>query len=251
MKNFMINIRRKSILVLLSLISAILLLFVGFTMSKYVIEKQVGTLTLNLTSADILLPGQQFRAALGTSVTKAVFGLTDDYENEIDGIESINVDVNRTGKIKLYVKGTTAYILSNRKIYANPDSFHMFYNFEKLTTVDFSNFDTGIVKNMRGMFRGCSKLTSINVSSWNTEKVENMEFLFRDCSSLVSLDVSEWNTAKVQNLYGTFYNCGSLASLDVSKWNTESVTNMYCSFTVAIILLRSTFPAGKPESLLI
>ena len=69
MKNFMINIRRKSILVLLPLISAILLLFVGFTMSKYVIEKQVGTLTLNLTSADILLPGQQFRAALDTSVT--------------------------------------------------------------------------------------------------------------------------------------------------------------------------------------
>ena len=159
MKNFMINIRRKSILVLLSLISAILLLFVGFTMSKYVIEKQVGSLTLNLTSADILLPGQQFSAALGTSVTKAVFGLTDDYENEIDGIEPINVDVNRTGKIKLYVKGTTAYILSNRKIYANPNSFHMFYNFEKLTAVDFSNFDTGIVKNMRGMFRGCSKLT--------------------------------------------------------------------------------------------
>ena len=160
-------------------------------MSKYVIEKPVGNLTLNLTSVDTLMPGLQLRNTLGTSVTEVVFGKTDDYESEIVGIEPTNVDLKKTGKIKLYVKGTKAYILSNRKIYANPDSYHTFFELKELTSVDFSNFETGMVTNMRGMFRGCVKLAEVkNVTSWNTKNVEDMEFLFHGCSSLTTLDLS-------------------------------------------------------------
>ena len=198
MKNFAKKIRRKSIFVLLFLLSAFFLFSVTFTMSKYVIEKQVGNLTLNITSIDVLLRGLEFRKAMGTSVTEVVFGKTDDYESEIVGIEPINVDVKRKGKIKLYVNGTKAYILSDRKIYANPDCFHTFYELTELTSVDFSNFDTGIVTDMRGMFRGCTKLTEVkNISSWDTKNVEDMEFLFRDCPSLVSLDLSGWNKVNI------------------------------------------------------
>ena len=231
MKNFMNKIRHKSIIVLLSLLSAIFLLAATFTVSKYVIEKRAGTLTLNLTSIDVLLRGLEFRKAMGTSVTEVVFGKTDDYESEIVGIKPINVDVKRKGKIKLYVNGTKAYVLSDRKIYANPDCFHTFYELTELTSVDFSNFDAGIVTNMRGMFRGCTKLTEVkNISSWDTKNVEDMEFLFRDCPSLVSLDLSGWNTAKVKILYGTFYNCSGLTSLDVSGWNTAAVNNIGDTF---------------------
>ena len=231
MKNFMNKIRHKSIIVLLSLLSAIFLLAATFTVSKYVIEKRAGTLTLNLTSIDVLLRGLEFRKAMGTSVTEVVFGKTDDYESKIVGIKPINVDVKRKGKIKLYVNGTKAYILSDRKIYANPDCFHTFYELTELTSVDFSNFDAGIVTDMRGMFRGCTKLTEVkNISSWDTKNVEDMEFLFRDCPSLVSLDLSGWNTAKVKILYGTFYNCSGLTSLDVSGWNTAAVNNIGDTF---------------------
>lgn len=231
MKNFTKKIRRKSIIALLFMFLVTSLLSVAFTMSKYVIEKPVGNLTLNLTSVDTLMPGLQLRNTLGTSVTEVVFGKTDDYESEIVGIEPTNVDLKKTGKIKLYVKGTKAYILSNRKIYANPDSFHTFFKLKELTSVDFSNFETGMVTNMRGMFRGCDKLTEVkNVTSWNTKNVEDMEFLFSGCSSLTALDLSGWNTAKVKNLYGTFYGCSRLTSLDVSSWNTAAVTNMFCMF---------------------
>ena len=231
MKNFTKKIRRKSIIALLFMFLVTSLLSVAFTMSKYVIEKPVGNLTLNLTSVDTLMPGLQLRNTWGTSVTEVVFGKTDDYESEIVGIEPTNVDLKKTGKIKLYVKGTKAYILSNRKIYANPDSFHTFFKLKELTSVDFSNFETGMVTNMRGMFRGCDKLTEVkNVTSWNTKNVEDMEFLFSGCSSLTALDLSGWNTAKVKNLYGTFYGCSRLTSLDVSSWNTAAVTNMFCMF---------------------
>ena len=113
MKNFTKKIRSKSIIVLLSLLSVFFVLSVAFTMSKSVIEKPVGNLTLNLTSVDTLIPGLQLRNTLGTSVTEVVFGKTEDYENEIAGIEPINVDVQKKGKIKLYAKGTKAYILSD------------------------------------------------------------------------------------------------------------------------------------------
>ena len=91
MKNFMNKIRHKSIIVLLSLLSAIFLLAATFTVSKYVIEKRAGTLTLNLSSIDVLLPGKDFRKAMDSYVTEVVFGLTKDYENEVAGIEWKNV----------------------------------------------------------------------------------------------------------------------------------------------------------------
>ena len=230
MKSFTKKTKLKSIFVLISLFIVFLLLQVTFTMSKYVIEKQAGTLTLNVTGADVLLPGLEFRNLLGASVTEVVFGRTEDYEREIVGIEPKNVDAQKKGKIELYADGTKAYILSSRKIYANPNSYQMFKDLKELTTVVFSNFDTGIVTDMSYMFCGCNKLTDINVSSWNTERVKTMRYLFYGCSSLTSLDLSGWNTAKVENLYGAFYNCSALTSLDVSKWNTSAVTNIGVTF---------------------
>ena len=162
MKNFTKKFQYKSILALLVLLPVILLLYVTFTMSKYVTEKKVGNLTLNLTSINVLLPELQFRNTLDTSVTEVVFGRTEDYEDKIIGIEPKNVDVNRRGKIKMYVKGTKAYVLSDRKIYANPNAEHMFYDLKELTAVHFFNFDTGIVTDMRGMFlRGTPKESRI------------------------------------------------------------------------------------------
>ena len=231
MKNFTKKIKRKSILVLLSLFTVFFLLSVTFTMSKFVIEKQAGTLTLNVTGADVLLPGLQLRNTLGTSVTEVVFGRTEDYEREIVGIEPKNVDVKKEGKIKLYADGMKAYILSNRKIYANPDSKQMFLYLNNLTAVNFSNFDTGIVTDMREMFRSCTKLTEMkNITSWNTERVKTMRYLFYDCSSLTSLDLSRWNTERVEDLDGVFYNCKGLTSLDVSEWDTSAVTNIGVAF---------------------
>lgn len=231
MKNFTKKIKRKSILVLLSLFTVFFLLSVTFTMSKYVIEKQAGTLTLNITGAAVLLPGLQFRNTLGDSVTEVVFGRKEAYEQEIVGIEPKNVGVKKEDKIELYADGTKAYILSNRKIYANPDSKQMFLYLKNLTAVNFSNFDTGIVTNMREMFRGCTKLTEVkNITSWNTERVKIMRYLFYGCSSLTSLDLSRWNTERVEDLDGVFYNCKGLTSLDVSEWNTSAVTDIGAAF---------------------
>ena len=232
MKNFMNKIRHKSIIVLLSLLSAIFLLAATFTVSKYVIEKRAGTLTLNLTSIDVLLPGGDFRKAMDSRVTEIVFGLTKDYKDKVAGIESKNVDAKNKGKIKLYTKGTKAYILSNSRIYANPDSHYLFYNLSELTSIYFSNFDVGMVTNMTGMFFHCIKLADVkNIASWNTESVTDMRYAFYGCSSLTTLDFSSWNTASVTDMTHMFYNCTKLVSIYAgSGWNTDNVTDSTVMF---------------------
>ena len=232
MKNFMNKIRHKSIIVLLSLLSAIFLLAATFTVSKYVIEKRAGTLTLNLTSIDVLLPGNDFRKAMDSRVTEIVFGLTKDYEDKVAGIEPKKVDVNKAGKIKLYTKGTTAYILSNRRIYANPDSGYLFYTLSELTSIYFSNFDVGMVTNMKGMFFHCTKLADVkNIASWNTESVTDMQYAFYECFSLTTLDFSSWNTASVTDMTHMFYRCTELVSIYAgSGWNTDNVTDSTVMF---------------------
>ena len=232
MKNFMNKIRHKSIIVLLSLLSAIFLLAATFTVSKYVIEKRAGTLTLNLTSIDVLLPGKDFRKAMDSRVTEIVFGLTKDYEDEVAGIVPKNVDVNKAGKIKLYTKETKAYILSNRRIYANPDSGYLFHDLSELTSIYFSNFDVGMVRNMIGMFFHCIKLADVkNIASWNTESVTDMQYAFYECYSLTTLDFSSWNTASVTDMTHMFYRCSKLVSIYAgSGWNTDNVTDSTVMF---------------------
>lgn len=136
------------------------------------------------------------------------------------------------------------------------DMSYMFYNCNKLTTIDVSNFDmskvttteemfyfcealrsldvsnwnTSNITNMSGTFNSCIALETLDVSNWNTSKVKNMEYLFFYCSILTTLDVSNWNTANVENMNGIFNGCQNVTSLDVSKWNTAKVTDMSSMF---------------------
>ena len=110
------------------------------------------------------------------------------------------------------------------------DMNHMFYNCNKLTTIDVSNFNTSKVTNMRYMFNNCSSLTELDVSNFNTSKVTNMNSMFSGCQSLTSLNVSSFNTTEVTNMNHMFYNCYLLTELDVSNFNTSNVTGMYSMF---------------------
>ena len=106
----------------------------------------------------------------------------------------------------------------------------MFYDCEKLTSLNLSSFNTGKVTNMSYMFYGCKNLTSLDLSSFNTEKVTDMSAMFDDCWNLTSLDLSSFNTSNVEDMNSMFYYCEKLTSLDLSKFNTANVTNMSYMF---------------------
>ena len=55
------------------------------------------------------------------------------------------------------------------------------------------------------MFYDCNKLLSLDLSNFNTNNVNNMSRMFYNCSSLTSLNLSNFNTNNVNNMYDMFF----------------------------------------------
>ena len=101
----------------------------------------------------------------------------------------------------------------------------MFFDCD-LNSLDFSNFNSQNIKDMKFMFYKCNSLSSLDLSNFNAQNVESLEYLFFDCSSLTSLDLSNFNTQNAINMGNIFVNCRSLRSLDLSHFKTQNVKKM-------------------------
>lgn len=110
------------------------------------------------------------------------------------------------------------------------DMSYMFYNNKLLQVLDLSNFNTSKVTNMMYMFYGASNLASLNVSGFNTENVYSMSGMFGICINLKSIDLTGFNTEGVQDITRMFYGCSNLTKLDVGSFNTKNVKYMNSSF---------------------
>ena len=102
----------------------------------------------------------------------------------------------------------------------------MFFDCDKLTSLDLSNFDTSKVTDMLWLFNGCKKITSLNISNFDTSNVTDMSYMFCYCLSIISLDLSNFDTSKVTNMAGMFEHCDNLTTFDLSNFDTSNVTNM-------------------------
>ena len=116
------------------------------------------------------------------------------------------------------------FFYKNAQTYINDEWIESY--FQKITTIDLSNFNTSQVTDMSSMFYNCQSITSLNVSGFNTTNVTNMSNMFLNCFALTNLDVSGFNTSNVTSMQGMFQGCLALTSLNVSGFNTTNVTNM-------------------------
>ena len=103
------------------------------------------------------------------------------------------------------------------------DMSYMFRSCNRLTTLDFHNqsgsalnmtdnfvFNTEKVTTMKGMFSYCYDLTSLNLSGWDTGAVKDMSEMFKGCTHLEALTLGAfsttsgsdkgWNTSKVTDM---------------------------------------------------
>ena len=131
--------------------------------------------------------------------------------------------------------------------------YRMFYECNKLSSLDLSKFNTEKVTDMSRMFSGCQNLSSLDLSKFNTEKVEGMISMFEDCKNLSSLDLSKFNTEKVTDMRGMFCGCQKLTSLDLSNFNTANVMemgNMFYNCSTLTSLDLSNFNTEKVESMM-
>jgi surface protein len=113
------------------------------------------------------------------------------------------------------------------------DMFSMFQDCSNLTKLDLSSFDVSSVTNIGYMFAGCSSLESIKgLSDWKTGKIENMNGLFHGCKNLVELNLSTWDVSNVTGAISMFCNCEKLTSVgDISKWKIGKVDDMTVMFS--------------------
>ena len=185
-------------------------------------------------SPAVLESGPDFNKRLKSKVQSVTFGTEAEYAAAVSGISGISVDEDHLGDIKLYISadGKNAYVLSEGKIAANPDSSKMFYYLSNLTSVDFKGLDTSGVTDMSTMFGSCTRLTSLDLSGFDTSNVTDMSEMFYYCSSLASLNLSSFNTSNVTDMNSMFCMCSALTELDVSRFNTSRVTNMQFMFYV-------------------
>ena len=147
----------------------------------------------------------------------------------------------------LYMDGNNAYISpeeDNIPIYANENCSEMFYSSQNLYYINFENFNTSKVTNMKRMFAsaGYSATTwNLDLSGWDTGKVTDMNHMFNSSgyfSSNWSIgDLSNWNVEKVTNMSYMFSSAGEKSDVwslgDISNWKTYNVTNMQYMFNYA------------------
>ena len=149
-------------------------------------------------------------------------------------------------------QNNTAAAFASRKVYAwatpngaNYDVFfgayggvtlnvnckYLFYNFTKVTSIDFAGARSDLTTDMSYMFTNCNALTSLDLSSFNTTNVTTMANMFVSCKALTSLNLSSFNTANVTNMNALFYGCSVLTPLNVSTFDTSKVTVMSSMFS--------------------
>lgn len=108
----------------------------------------------------------------------------------------------------------------------------MFYNANRLTSLNLGSWNTKSLKTPNGMFHGCSALTTLDVSGWNTSNVTTLQSIFSHCRGLTALNVAGWDVQKVTDMSFAFSDCGALV-LDLHTWKTNSLTTLEKAFAGA------------------
>ena len=169
----------------------------------------------------------------------------------ISGLEYLNTE-NVTNMYRMFYECNKLSSLDLSKFNTEKvtDMSSMFDGCQKLSSLDLSKFNTEKVTDMRGMFYGCQKLSSLDLSKFNTEKVTNMSGMFAGCQKLSSLDLSKFNTKEVKHMNSMFESCSALSSLDLSNFNTanvESMGNMFFNCSALSSLTLSNFNTANVE----
>ena len=105
----------------------------------------------------------------------------------------------------------------------------MLNHYNKLTSLDLSNFDTSKVTNMNSMFNYCSGLTSLDLSHFDTSNVTSMDSMFYNCYGLTLLNVSNFDTSKVTTMSYMFSGCINLKSIIFGLYSDVSNVTIYSS----------------------
>ena len=115
----------------------------------------------------------------------------------------------------------------NTELYINDKKYKYkkYFKFEKegINKINLL-FDINL-KDCSYMFAGCDKITSINFINFNCNNLLNMEYMFYKCKNLKKLNLFALDTKNVRNMSYMFYYCENLNNLDLSSFIIKNVSN--------------------------
>ena len=101
------------------------------------------------------------------------------------------------------------------------DISNMFSGCIKLEEVIFGGFDTSMVENMAGMFKG-TIISSLDLSSFDTRNVKNINSMFDSCTNLKYLNLSNFDFSNVSSASSTLNKCqNSLEYLNIYSYKDD------------------------------
>lgn len=217
-----------------------------------------------------LTTGSSFNSTIPSEATSIVFSSE---SFPLSETTMIDVSAENDGSVMAWLDGTTYHVssgASNKVIYANEDSSDMFAQKDKISSIDFNNFNTSMIEDASMMFSytgrnatsfklnglsdwDTSNITKMNhmfyfsgqhsgiwsigdISNWNTSSVDTMACMFSyaatDTTSLTSFNLSGWDVSSVTNMNSLFSNFGGrVSSINLTGWDTSSVTGMNSMFS--------------------
>ena len=95
---------------------------------------------------------------------------------------------------------------------------------DKITEIDFLQFDFSKRIQAQMLFYQCKSLTSLNINDFDKVRLTDAGSCFRDLTSLTSLNLSNFDMSEVTDIGWMFAGCTSLTSLDLSNFHTNNVT---------------------------
>ncbi|MDR1599304.1 MAG: DUF285 domain-containing protein [Oscillospiraceae bacterium] len=130
--------------------------------------------------------------------------------------------------------------------------YSIFYHCDKLLKLDLSSFNTSKVIDMQSMFGYCGNLSELDLHNFNTSNVTSTDSMFLGCYRIQSLDVSNFDTSNVITMNSMFYKCEKLKNLNLSSWNTGKVDNVgsifyNCAALTEIHMESAEFTMDRPR----
>ena len=89
------------------------------------------------------------------------------------------------------------------QFYYPPTDFESFFdanydeNMHYIEKIDFFNFDSSSITNIKNLFNGCDSLKYANLSNFNPTKLNTANNIFKGCSSLIFLDIANLNLSSI------------------------------------------------------
>lgn len=179
---------------------------------------------------------QQAKKDIGDAIVRkggSVSGTIDTYANSIMALGDVNFKTAIDIVNKSDAKNVDLTMISPRN---ETNLNKLFYNNDKLVSIDVSNWETINVTSLNQTFASMPNLKSVNYAEWDVSNVTSFFAMF-DATPIETADMSKWDTSSAIRIDWMFSG-NNFKELDISNFNTRKVTNMYALFSGSKSLTR-------------